>query len=564
MPGDSVSPICYNHQVTVYTEAGNSYFPAFKSLATETKVDAFMASLSPSGSTSIGGAVQTAIQPVLNRSNPVRVLLVTDGLQNTNPMIDASTFVIDNEAGVYTPAGATSPLAPPMDLDNFPGKDIRVYGIGIGYDCDHTLLNNIATATHGEYYSAFDPLYMTKSITQFYTDLFSIYSPQLINFYIDTLKGNPQLDTKEFKVSGLGDKMIFFIAYNTDAAPSFELIKDNISIPLSATLHTGSSYKMATFSFPMKIKGKLVEACGTWKMKITGNKGTICKSAAIINEHKVKFSCNAAIKESVIPMEVKIRGEKEYLHDIKVTAQVFKPVIDAGDLLSNYSANAGKLSRLTVLSKDRSCIQTFRKKNPDFAGVSDAQVKWTMQSVNKKLAGLFKLKPDAVVTFTSGKEGIFSSDYKATLCGTYRINYTIEAKTATCGTFYRTYTREVVVKPGNMNIDNSSIVFVKTNPDYDIIIIRPKDKDGHLLGPGIGNTLTIKLGERLPYEVRDNLDGSYSLFYKKLSGGRFEGPLRIEQNKQLVAEKKISEIKETAEPDEIIKLVSMPELVKKP
>jgi hypothetical protein len=115
-----------------------------------------------------------------------------------------------------------------------------------------------------------------------------------------------------------------------------------------------------------------------------------------------------------------------------------------------------------------------------------------------------------------------------------------------------------------MNIDNSSIVFVKTNPDYDIIIIRPKDKDGHLLGPGIGNTLTIKLGERLPYEVRDNLDGSYSLFYKKLSGGRFEGPLRIEQNKQLVAEKKISEIKETAEPDEIIKLVSMPELVKKP
>jgi len=105
-------------------------------------------SLAPAGSTSIGGGLAAAVgQLVPAGSNPRAILLMTDGLQNTPPMI----------------ADVQGALA---------GIDVHAIGFGTEADLDGVLLSRLTQAHNGLYTRAGSPLDLKKFFALAFGNIF--------------------------------------------------------------------------------------------------------------------------------------------------------------------------------------------------------------------------------------------------------------------------------------------------------------------------------------------------------------------------------------------------------
>ena len=104
--------------------------------------------LTPGGSTTIGGGLDAArLQFPGQVSNPRSILLLTDGLQNTPPMIQT--------------------VEPQLT-----GIDINVIGYGTESSLDGELLTNLAVAHNGLYTRAMSPLHLKKFFSLAFGNIF--------------------------------------------------------------------------------------------------------------------------------------------------------------------------------------------------------------------------------------------------------------------------------------------------------------------------------------------------------------------------------------------------------
>ncbi|MEA2880075.1 MAG: hypothetical protein QOF14_5271 [Hyphomicrobiales bacterium] len=106
-------------------------------------------SLAPGGSTTIGGGLKLAGANMPAAANPRSILLLTDGLQNTPPMIDA------------------------MDVQNaISGISLNAIGYGTDSSLDGALLNGLASAHSGSYVRADSNLKLEKFFAQAFGNIF--------------------------------------------------------------------------------------------------------------------------------------------------------------------------------------------------------------------------------------------------------------------------------------------------------------------------------------------------------------------------------------------------------
>src|SRR5262249_10913026 len=100
-------------------------------------------SVTPGGSTSIGGGLVRAansfsVAPAVGDGNRNVILLMSDGMQNTNPMAQVS--------------GSQVQTTPPVtNLPNQPPLQIYSVTVGTGLAVDPTINQNLATAANGFY-----------------------------------------------------------------------------------------------------------------------------------------------------------------------------------------------------------------------------------------------------------------------------------------------------------------------------------------------------------------------------------------------------------------------------
>lgn len=104
--------------------------------------------LTPGGATTIGGGLEAArLQFPMPGSNPRSILLLTDGLQNTPPMIQQVQAQLT-------------------------GIDINVIGYGTEASLDGELLTNLAGAHNGLYTRAMSPLHLKKFFSLAFGNIF--------------------------------------------------------------------------------------------------------------------------------------------------------------------------------------------------------------------------------------------------------------------------------------------------------------------------------------------------------------------------------------------------------
>ncbi|MCP4134906.1 MAG: VWA domain-containing protein, partial [bacterium] len=105
--------------------------------------------------------------------------------------------------------------------------------------------------------------------------------------------------------------------------------------------------------------------------------------------------------------------------------------------------------------------------------------------------------------------------------GVYKVDYTIRGMGSHSGLFERKTTRNFVVA---IEPDTSTGIKARFDKKQALlrVFITPRDSERNILGPGYGNTVSCKFGDRKPDSVTDNLDGSYTVTFSRVTQNELE------------------------------------------
>ena len=441
--------------------------------------------LTPGGSTTIGGGLNAAYgQLPPGGPNPFRnVLLFTDGLQNTPPMVN------------------------PTDLSP---TDIRIDAIGYGTPAslDGAMLTALATLHHGQYVLADTNLKLQKFFALAFGNIFEaglLMDPEFV-----LANGQTTAAPVPFNVC---EEETITIVVGWDTRDAGLQIK--LTSPLGASVTNSSpgvqSSASRTWTFlrvPLPHGG---ERDGTWNV-IVFRHGGEKEFAAPLPE--VRYFVNVVVSGGAVLRRMPdtaryYTGDTinplvglQYIEgglppNAKLKVAVSCPDASVGNLLSEE-----KLGPPVVINSD-----TIPSRQATLMAIETR----TGRPVVGYRQETFDLFDDVVHTNSPEPAGLFGNQLKDLL--TMEGNYTFHFQ-ATYGDTC-TATRELLwsvhVDPG---IDPSqTIVTTNVSGGTGTITLIPKDKYGNNLGPGKGDGLSITgaAGTTVTGPIRDNGDGSYTI-----------------------------------------------------
>ena len=439
--------------------------------------------LMPGGSTTIGGGLNAAYgQLPAGGTNPRNILLFTDGLQNTPPMVNPT--------------------------DSFP-TDITIDAIGYGTPAsiDGAMLTTLATQHRGQYVLADTNLKLQKFFALAFGNIFEaglLMDPEFV-------LGSGQTTAAPVPFNVCEEEIITIVVGwdLRDAGLRIEL-----TTPSGATVTSGSpgvqSSASRTWTFlrvPLPHAG---ERDGTWKVTVF-RAGEVGEFAAPLPE--VRYFVTVIVSGGAVLRRTPDNA-KYYTGDVinplvglsylqggfppnaKVKVAVSRPDASVGNLLSQE-----KLGPSVVIDAD-----TIPPRHATLMAIESR----TGKPVVGYTQHTFDMYGDIIHTGAFETAGLFGNSFKDLL--TVEGNYTFHFQASygdTC-----TATRELLwslhVEPG---IDPSTtIVTTDVSGGRGTITLVPKDKYGNNLGPGRGDGLSVTgaPGTILTGPVRDNGDGSYT------------------------------------------------------
>ncbi len=442
--------------------------------------------LTPGGSTTIGGGLNAAYAQLPSggtNTNYRNVLLFTDGLQNTSPMVN------------------------PTDLSP---ADIRIDAIGYGTPAsiDGAMLTTLATLHNGQYVLADTNLKLLKFFALAFGNIFEAGLSMDPEFVL--AKGQTTAAPVPFNVC---EEETITVVVGWDIRDAGLLIE--VTTPSGATVTSGSlgvqSSASRTWTFlrvPLPYAG---ERDGTWKANVfrTGEKGefpapllevryfvnVVVNGGAVLRRMPDKAAYFTGDVINPLVGLTYLRGGLPPNAKVKVT--VSRPDASEGNLLSHQ-----KLGPAIVIDAD-----TIPPRQATLMAIETATGKpivgYTQQT--------FDMVGDIIHTGAFEAAGVFGNPLKDLL--TMEGNYTFHFEASYGDTCIAT--RELRwslhVDPG---IDPSSTaVTTNVSGGTGTITLIPKDKYGNNLGPGRGDGLSITgaPGTTVTGPVRDNGDGSYTI-----------------------------------------------------
>lgn len=450
--------------------------------------------LVPSGLTSIGKGLEVAQSqfpatgPGVNRRT---ILLLTDGLENTPPMIAA----VDSSLN---------------------GDDLSVIGLGSESSLNGALLNNLAEAHNGLYTRAGDGLKLRKFFALAYGNIFESGTLTDPEFFL------PASQTQATPLSFLvcsEDIITVVIGWDREDAPLLLALitpGGNTVTLGSAGTDSSSGRTWLFLRVPLPFNG---ERDGTWKVQVFRPGGGEFPPPAI----DVRYFVNVVVKGGPRLTRVKRESRKYYTGDtinslvmlknndgtvpdnadIKLT--VTKPAKSVGNVLS-----LARLGPATTINGD-----AIPARQATLLGIESGTGTPAVNYVEET----FELFDDG--SHEDGgmePDGIFGNPQTELLKA--EGNYTFHA-VATYGVECVS-TREVLwtvhvdtgIDPGKTTVTTAPTG--TTGPGGCVVIratLTPRDRYGNLLGPGRpdGFSLTGSAGTTVIGSVQDNRDGTYTV-----------------------------------------------------
>ncbi len=440
--------------------------------------------LAPGGSTTIGGGLNAAYGQLVPAGNPRNVLLFTDGLQNTPPMVNPTD-------------------SSPTNIN------IDVIGYGTPASLDGAMLTALATLHRGQYVLADTNLKLQKFFALAFGNIFEaglLLDPEFV-----LPRGQQVAAPVPFSVC---EEETITVVVGWDNREVQLLVA--VTTPLGATVTSASpgveSSSARTWTFlriPLPRGG---ERDGTWQVIVSRPGGGDVEFAAPAPE--VRYFINVVASGGAVlrrmPDSVKYHtGDVinplvglQYLQgglppNAKLQVTVSRPDASVGSLLSQEKLGASVVIDADTLPPRQATLMAIEKRT------GRPVVGYTQQT--------FDLFDDTAHTNSPEPAGIFGNPLKDLL--TVEGNYTFRFQ-ATYGDKC-TATRELVwslhvdpsIDPSRTSVNTSLVGGAGT------ITVVPRDKYGNNLGPGRGDGLSVTgtSGTTVTGPLRDNGDGSYTV-----------------------------------------------------
>jgi von Willebrand factor type A domain len=457
----------------------------------KTALTGVIAGLAPGGTTTIGGGLEAAHSQFPSPgANPRAILLLTDGLQNTPPMID-------DVAGMLN------------------GIDVHAIGYGTEANLDGALLAALAESHNGLYTRAGAPLELKKFFALAFGNIFE--SGTLTDPPATLKPGQAQGTPTTFHVYD-EDTVTIVVGWDREGADlEFELkAPSGAVIPLTdpgIEDKAGSTWRFARVPLPQN-----GEREGTWTVIVgrgelprgevaAADRGEVNYFVSVIASggprlRKLNAPTSYFTGDPINPLVGLAYLEGGWPPNITVQLTVTRPSESLGNIIARHGLDAP-----TTIGGD-----TIPARQATIAAIAQQQGSPAVQYHDIT----YTLSDSPANTQTFEKAGVFGAQIADLL--TAEGHYTFHFR-ATYGDTYEA-TRELTWSTYvDTSVDPSqSTVTTTLGPPGPggtpvTIVIDPRDKYGNRLGPGRSGSITVTGGPctTVSGSVQDDGDGTYTV-----------------------------------------------------
>ncbi len=471
--------------------------------------------MTASGCTAMGAGLQVALNLLGGSVAGKRVILLTDGEQNRNPMVvDVGSdhhYEIIMDSGAY----CGDSLTPPHPGVDIAGVGAKIHTIGVGITAAYIpLLMNVANATNGFYLGTYDP--GTDLNLIYWLDLCDCLaggSPTVVHHNAGIYHQEECRVVERFQVSCSIRKFSAIVSWEKalEGSLTFWLrAPDGTLLDLHNEMTLHDTYAEASVYLPKEQDGVELPSIGTWEMIVGGtikDKSARYQAIVIGEDPKIKFTFDYPRKAydvgDIVPLQLRLEDADNKLiqadpKDIVLEWSVLpRPV---SELLADYKVSERELERIMALGG---------KLSPLARKLEAMQIDPDMQMYLKPERKIFSLKDGTLDCRITDKGITLPIDLVEPGLNNYRITAYFEDKE--CGPITRVGMVSINVDPG------------KVSPDYSIVKPIPMDHatlfhvglrtaSNKVIGAGLDKHFAVKMGRSdLKYEVEDQLDGTYRI-----------------------------------------------------
>jgi len=443
------------------------------------------------GSTTIGGGLEAArLQFPVPGTNPRTVLLLTDGLQNTPPMV--------------TP-----------EVDPIP--DIQLHAIGYGTEAslDGALLTDLATTHDGTYIRADTNLQLEKFFAQAFGNIFESGLLADPEFFLP----EGQLVAKPFPFNICGEETItIVVGWDRVDATLLAQVKTPLGVAISGGSPGVEQSVGRTWMFLRIPLPQGSERDGMWNVEVFRPTSTAEIQPPVYDVHyfvnviasggprfeRIPTMNKFYTGDTINPLVALMYRGGGITPNAKVKVTVARPDASIGNILTKSGLSDPVTLEADTIPARQATLQAMEQESGR-----------PIVNYKENFFELFDDPANSGGQFKSGR--IFGNQLKDLL--TVEGNYTFH--------FHATYgeectaTREFLwsihvdtaVDPSRSEISTTDIGSLPDGSHEVIIVFIPRDKYGNNLGPGRADGLTIagSEGTTVTGPVKDNGDGSYSI-----------------------------------------------------
>jgi hypothetical protein len=430
--------------------------------------------LAPGSATSIGGGINEAMkQWKADPAHDLNLIVVTDGMQNTAPLITptGSGFL-----------GLTPVSGLPQELRK---RFIPIQTIGFGTPAavDATLLTNIAFETSGVSYISVNAATMFDNLGWTLIAILKGNTASMGLSHHDTMTGKGPSAPQPVFIDGSAQRVVFTVQW---APPTREALDLEVFRPNGAAAIPDSAEKTPQSSIQMfNIKsGDL----GKWTVRV--------KRGLNQDAGTVPYTLNALILERHLDYQLSIDPTRAATGD---TLNVRAIVNWDGKRLTGLPAGAIRV-RVQRPGESIGSILHDARFTDKSTGTTTTPAGDKLTPYDRKLAGLAReilkrTQPVDVATIELKEQGkgIYAGTFDQTsIAGSYVFEAVLDWDDARTGHTRRVERLEQTVKvkpdPGK-----TEIKVTRSDARTILIAVTPRDRSGNFLGPGYASIVKAKL-----------------------------------------------------------------------